>query len=105
MPRLRHTNMHTDDPHRINFEKPGVRPALAWFKISIVKKRFKKNVVRLIQIMYQLHAVNDNGHVSKKLWTFIKSQRKDHCGVAPLKYNSKIHDDITMKIEILKFFT
>ena len=45
--------------------------------------------------------MNNNSHVNKKLWTFIKSQRKDHCGVAILKYNSKIHDDATMKIDIL----
>ena len=45
--------------------------------------------------------MNDNGHVNKKLWTFIKSQRKDYCSVAPLKYNSKIHDDTTMKTDIL----
>ena len=30
----------------------------------------------------------------------------DHCGIAPLKYNSKIHDDTTMKTDILnKYFT
>ena len=34
--------------------------------------------------------VNDNGHVNEELWTFIKSQRKDHCSAAPLKHDNKI---------------
>ena len=50
--------------------------------------------------------MNNNGHVNKKLWIFIKSQRKDHCSVVPLKYNSKMHDDTTMKTDILNnYFT
>ena len=31
-----HTHTHTDDPHRINFKKPGAcRPVRAWFIESI----------------------------------------------------------------------
>ena len=73
-------------------------------KMLIVKKEIQKECRKATNYVSTL--VNDNGHVNKKLWTFIKSQRKDHCGVAPLKYNSKIHDDTTMKTDILNnYFT
>jgi len=29
--------------------------------------------------------IDEKGSVTKRLWSYIKSQRKDHCGVAPLK--------------------
>ena len=37
--------------------------------------------------------VDSNGDVSKRLWNYITSQRKDHCGVAPLKVDDSIIND------------
>ena len=49
---------------------------------------------------------DENGAIIKRLWTYIKSQRKDYCGVAPLIYNSTVHNDSLAKAKILnKYFT
>ena len=45
--------------------------------------------------------VDSNGTVSKRLWNFIKSQRKDHCGVVPLK----VDDVVKLKYLINNYFT
>ena len=37
----------------------------------------------------------------KRFWSFIKSLRKDNCGVAPLKENKKVHADLKDKANIL----
>ena len=37
----------------------------------------------------------------KRFWSFIKSLRKDGCGVAPLKENGKMHADSRYKTNIL----
>ena len=50
--------------------------------------------------------VDSNGTVSKRLWNFIKSQGKDHCGVAPLKVNDVVINDNLTKAETLNnYFT
>ena len=50
--------------------------------------------------------VNSNGTVSKRLWNFIKSQKKDHCGVAPLKVENSVINDSSTKAQILNdYFT
>ena len=44
--------------------------------------------------------------LSKRLWNFIKSQRKDHCGVAPLKVDDVVINDNLTKAETLNnYFT
>ena len=76
-----------------------------WQKYQLLKKEIQKEC-RKVYTNYVSTLVNDNGHVNKRLWTFIKSQRKDHCGVALLKCNSKVHDDTTTKTDILNnYFT
>jgi len=78
---------------------------LNWQKYHQLKKETQKEC-RKAYTSYVSTLVNDDGHVSKRLWTFIKSQRKDHCGVAPLKHNNNIYSDTTRKIEILnEYFT
>ena len=37
----------------------------------------------------------------KKLWSYIKSQRKDNSGIPPLSQNGTVHTDPTQKVEIL----
>ena len=41
---------------------------------------------------------------TKKSWSFIQSQRKDNCGVPPLKHNSNIYTDHLQKAEILNSY-
>jgi len=36
--------------------------------------------------------VDDKGSVTKRLWSYTKSQRKDNCSVAPLKMDGVVHN-------------
>ena len=50
--------------------------------------------------------IDEKGSVTKRLWSYIKSQRKDHCGVAPLKVDGVVYNNSLDKAEILsKYFT
>jgi len=42
----------------------------------------------------------EDDHITKKLWTFIKSQRKDNCSVPPLQHEGIIYTDHLQKAEI-----
>ena len=47
----------------------------------------------------------DDSPTSKKLWSFIKKQKCDYCGVAPLEDCGTIHNEPQEKADILnKFF-
>ena len=39
--------------------------------------------------------------MSKKIWTYIKSQKKNHCGIAPLKVNDVVINDSLVKEQTL----
>ena len=43
----------------------------------------------------------EDDHITKKLWTFIKSQRKDNCSMPPLQHEGNIHTNHMEKTEIL----
>jgi len=48
----------------------------------------------------------ENGHITKKLWSYIKSQRKDNSSIPPLSQNRSLHTDPHQKAEILnKYFS
>ena len=65
----------------------------------IIRSR-KKRKRRLAYINYVSSLPNENC-ITKKLWLFIKSQRKDSCGVPPLKYNGTVYTDHHSKAKIL----
>ena len=44
---------------------------------------------------------HQNPGKQERFWSFIKSLRKDNCGVAPLKENGKMHADPRDKVNIL----
>ena len=48
-------------------------------------------------ILVEGMATNDN----KPFWKYIKSQRQENCGVAPLKSDGQLHSDACKKAEIL----
>ena len=50
---------------------------------------------------YVLKFVDTNGDVSKRLWTFIKDRRTDHCGVASLEVNDTIYNKCKDKASVL----
>ena len=50
---------------------------------------------------YVLKFVDNNGDVSKSLWTFIKDRRTDHCGVASLGVNGTIYNKCKDKASFL----
>ena len=67
-------------------------------------RSFKRQVQRECCNAYNNYIkglVDSNGDVSKRLWNYIKSQRKDHCGVAPLKVDDSIINDISTKAQVL----
>jgi len=44
--------------------------------------------------------------VTKRLWSYIKIQRKDHCGVATLKVDETVYNNSSDKAKILNnYFT
>ena len=50
--------------------------------------------------------MDKNGAITKKLWTYIKSQRKDHCGITLLKFNGHVYNDSLGKAKVLNdYFT
>ena len=50
--------------------------------------------------------VDTNGNVSKKLWSFIKDKRTDHCGVASLEVNGIMYNKCEDKASVLnEYFT
>ena len=52
----------------------------------MLRKNYKRNAIKHIVLSYVNNPVNtDEGTTSKKLWSFIKNQRCDYCGVAPLE--------------------
>ena len=48
--------------------------------------------------------LDENSSTAKRLWSYIKSQRKDHCGVAPLKFNGDVHNNSLAKAQILNTY-
>ena len=67
-------------------------------------RNFKRQVQRECRTAYNSHIeglVDSNGAVSKRLWNFIKSQKKDYCGVAPLKVDNSTINDSSAKAQVL----
>ena len=63
-------------------------------------QRFKHQVQRECQNAYNSYIdglVDSNGAVSKRLWNFIKSQKQDYRGVAPLKVDNTVINDSSAK--------
>ena len=55
---------------------------------------------------YVMGLVDDSNNVSKRMWTYVKSKRTNHCGVAPLKQNDETFNDPRDKAKILNnYFT
>ena len=55
---------------------------------------------------YVSKLVDSNGNVSKRLWTFIKDKRIDHCGIASLKVNGTMYNTCKDKASVLnEYFT
>ena len=70
-----------------------------WQAYYKIKKETQK-ACHLAYINYVSSLANENC-ITKKLWSFIKSQRKDSCGVPPLKYNGTVYTDYHSKAKIL----
>ena len=65
--------------------------------------KLKKEVHKSCQAAYNDYVASlvDDDHITKKLWSFIKSQRNDICSVPPLQHEGIIHTDHLQKAEIL----
>ena len=69
--------------------------------------KLKKEMHKSCQAAYNdyIASLTEDGHITKKLWTFIKSQKKDNCSIPPLWHEGNIHTDHLEKAEILnKYF-
>jgi len=50
--------------------------------------------------------IDEKGSVTKRLWSYINSQRKDHCGIAPLKVDEAVYHNSSDKAKIFNnYFT
>ena len=72
-------------------------------------RKFKRKVQGECRKAYNNYIrglIDEKGSVTKRLWSYIKSQRKDHCGVAPLKVEGTVHHNSLDKAKILNsYFT
>ena len=50
---------------------------------------------------YVMSLIDDNNNISKRMWSYVKSKRTDHCGIAPLKQDEKTFTTPKDKAEIL----
>jgi len=50
---------------------------------------------------YIQYLVTPGGHATAKLWSYIKNQRKDHCGVLPLVKGDTVISDAPAKAKLL----
>jgi len=66
-------------------------------------RQFKRKTQRECRLAYRNYVSSLAGehHVSKRLWSFIKSQRKDNCSIPPIKHNGNIYSDHSSKAEAL----
>ena len=76
-----------------------------WDTYQSSKREIQKKC-RMAYRNYMGKLFDENGTITKRLWTYIKSQRKDHCGIAPLVFNGTTHCDSSIKAKILnEYFT
>ena len=64
--------------------------------------KLKKEVHKSCQAAFNDYValLVEDDHITKKLWSFIKSQRNDICSVPPLQHEGIIHTDHLQKAEI-----
>ena len=55
---------------------------------------------------YITSLTDETGSVTKRLWSYIKSQRKDSCSITSLKHNDILYNDDSKKVQLLNnYFT
>ena len=73
----------------------------AWQKYKEAKK-FMQQLCRQAHNSYIQNLVDPKtGNVTKKLWSYIKNQKTDYCGVPPLLHNDTLITDSYSKAYIL----
>ena len=73
----------------------------AWQRYRQIKKEVL-HVCRQAHNSNIQYLVTPGGHATiKKLWTYIKNQRKNHCGVPPLLKGDKMISDAAAKAKLL----
>ena len=76
-----------------------------WDSYKIVKKELLGECRKAYSNYINNLVSEDDSPTSKKLWSFIKKQKCDHCGVASLEDCGSIHNEPQKKANILnKFF-
>ena len=65
--------------------------------------KLKKEMHKSCRTAYNDYVASlvEDDRITKKLWTFIKSQRKDNCSIPPLLHEGNIHTNHMEKAEIL----
>jgi len=67
-------------------------------------KNIKKEVQQKCHAAYQKYIsslCDESGSVTKWLWSYIKQQQKDNCGISFLKHNNVLCNDDTTKAQLL----
>jgi len=72
-------------------------------------KNLKKEVQQKCRAAYQHYITSltdETGSVTKRLWSYIKSQRKDSCNITSLKHNDVLYNEDHTKAKLLNnYFT
>ena len=64
-------------------------------------KRISQQEYRAAFNKYVSNFIDDNNHVTKKLWSFIKNKKQDRIGIGPLEYQSSTVTDSLSKANAL----
>ena len=64
--------------------------------------KLKKEMHKSCRVAYNDYVASlvEDDHITKRLWTFIKSQRKDNCNIPPLQHEGITYTDHLQKAEI-----
>lgn len=78
---------------------------LKWQAYKNIKKEVQQKC-RTAYYKYITSLCDETGSVTKRLWSYIKQQRKDNCGVTSLRHDGTLYNDDTTKAQLLNdYFT
>ena len=78
-----------------------------WERYQLCKTECRRECRRECRNAHNKYVANliKGNSICKKFWSFIKSKKKDYCGIAPLKVNETIVNDPQQKAETLNYFS
>ena len=96
----RHIRSLSRRKHRLYKRARQSGLSLDWLQYNLIKKESQQQCRRAYN-NYIYNLAGQGRSVSKKLWSFIKSQRNDHCGVATLQDDGIVFSDPQGKADLI----